>query len=478
MAERPDSVLLAAAVELVSDVVSPDHADPESLLVGIADLNGLGELTGSPRSVSDSRSRLGRLNRFARDDLLVSGTRSSEPKVWLADRAGYCTTSLTVLRPSGRLDPRYLLWWLRARGASEATRRLELGKEWIELPAKHRDVEFAVLVLDQLDTVIRLRRRALATAQLLAPAMYQERLGDPLDEDGVWPMVRLSDVIRKLETGWSPKCADRPAREHEWGVIKVSAVSTGRFRSEQNKALPQSIKPREELELEGGDLLMVRSNSSSLVGATAIVTDGRPGLLLTDKVWRLHIDPALDPHFLKALLSHPTVRQRLSRIATGSLTSMQNLTQAKVLDLRVALPPASIQSKHVDDLVALEDIEQAQLEQVAQLDELLDAVLGIVFSSTAPAALDEIVLERRALFDELAPLHQAIWKTLAGSERALSMPELNRRLRRPSTNIQPGVDHLRRALHLLTTVGVATQFEDSRSYRWSQAAPHDLDGSS
>jgi hypothetical protein len=306
--------------------------------------------------------------------------------------------------------------------------------------------------------------------------MFEERFGDPLGEGGVWPTVRLGDVIKKLETGWSPKCADRPARDGEWGVIKVSAVSLGRFRAEENKALPHSTKPREELELRKGDLLMVRSNSRSLVGATAIVTEDYPRLLLTDKVWRLRLDRNLDPHFLMALLSHTRVRQQLSRMATGNIASMQNLTQAKVLDLRVALPPVGAQAEHIADVTLLDCTEQAQLEQVAQLDELLGAMLGIAFSSQEPDTLSEIVIER-ALFHELSPLHQAIWKTLVSADKRLTMPELSRRLG-AHTDPAPGVDRLRRALHLLTAVGVATQSEDSRSYWWSEALSYELGGSS
>ncbi len=302
--------------------------------------------------------------------------------------------------------------------------------------------------------------------------MFQERLGDPLAERSVWPTVRLGDVVTKLEAGWSPKCANRPSRDGEWGVIKVSAVSSGQFRAGENKALPQSTKPREELGLRAGDLLMVRSNTPSLVGTTVIVAEDHPHLLLTDKVWRLHIDSALDPYFLKALLSYPTVRHRLSRMATGNLASMQNLTQAKVLDLRVALPSAGAQAEHIVGLELVDRVERSQLEQLARLEEMLSAVLLTAFTRLERDTLSEIVIERE-LFRELSPLHQAIWRTLVSADGALTLPELSRRLG-ASMDMAPGVDRLRRALHLLTAVGVATQVEDSSFHLWSEALPYDL----
>jgi hypothetical protein len=62
-----------------------------------------------------------------------------------------------------------------------------------------------------------------------------------------WPVVRLGDVIADLENGWSPKCLDRPAQPGEWGVLKVSAASAGRYRGGENKALPASLQPRPRL---------------------------------------------------------------------------------------------------------------------------------------------------------------------------------------------------------------------------------------
>ncbi|MDT8854994.1 hypothetical protein RNZ50_08170 [Paracoccaceae bacterium Fryx2] len=75
----------------------------------------------------------------------------------------------------------------------------------------------------------------------------------------LWPTVRLGDVIADLENGWSPQCLDRPAEPGEWGVLKVSAVSTGSYRMGENKALPVPLKPRPKLEVRAGDVLITRA---------------------------------------------------------------------------------------------------------------------------------------------------------------------------------------------------------------------------
>jgi type I restriction enzyme, S subunit len=50
-------------------------------------------------------------------------------------------------------------------------------------------------------------------------------------------MVALSEIIGKLEAGVSVTAEGRPARINEQGVLKVSAVTGGIFRPEENKVV-------------------------------------------------------------------------------------------------------------------------------------------------------------------------------------------------------------------------------------------------
>ncbi len=467
------SVPLAQVVEPVAEIVSAEQVEPNSTLVTTADLVGFGELIGSPRRIADSR-RVNRLIGFRSGDLLVATTRSAEAKVWLANCEGYCTAgSLAVLRPNGRLNSRYLLWWLRARRARLVGGRLELKRERVGLPEQKREVESVVRLLDQLETVTVLRRRTCEMVGGLEPAMFQGRFGHPLSfESRSRTTVTLKDVS-ELETGWSPQCSDRPARADEWGVIKVSAVSSGRFRPEENKALPLGVRPREELGLRKGDLLMVRSNTRDLVGATALVTENYPQLLFSDKVWRLRPESAgvFDSRFLKALLSHPATRRHLSGMATGGLASMQNLTKAKVEKLSVISPDLGLQLAYVADLELVEHTERALHQQAAQLDRLLHEVLATVFPASEPQTDEAELIIERALFAELSSLQQSAWRALVGAEGALTMTELSHRVAHELGALE--LDRLRRALDLLTAAGVAVRSDEGLLRRWSEAERYD-----
>ena len=156
-----------------------------------------------------------------------------------------------------------------------------------------------------------------------------------------YPTVQLRDVITDLENGWSPKCYDRPAEPNEWGVLKLGAVSFGVFNPKENKALPQHLKPRPHLEVKPGQLLISRANITRLVGATALISETRPKLMLCDKIFRFVTrQPApVDVAFLKEILRISDVRRQIEANVTGTSPTMKNVSKPALMGLTFPLPP-------------------------------------------------------------------------------------------------------------------------------------------
>lgn len=155
-----------------------------------------------------------------------------------------------------------------------------------------------------------------------------------------WAVERLRFSLRGIEQGWSPLCDRIPAGEGEWGVLKVGAVNGPEFDPRENKALPAGDAPREQYEIRRGDLLVSRANTLGLLGSAALVGRVRPRLLLCDKLYRLHLrEERLLPAMLLHVLRSRLARVQMERQATGTSSSMQNISQAAIRNLRIAVPP-------------------------------------------------------------------------------------------------------------------------------------------
>jgi len=150
--------------------------------------------------------------------------------------------------------------------------------------------------------------------------------------------VPLSELVLRIEAGRSFGGAAPPAEPDEWGVIKVSAMTWGAFKPEENKRVPtEAANPR--YEIRANDLLLSRANTSDYVGASVLVGTGvRPKLLLSDKSLRVVPADGVDPRWLQFTLASPPVRSQISARATGTKDSMRNISQASLLQVRVPRP--------------------------------------------------------------------------------------------------------------------------------------------
>lgn len=169
-----------------------------------------------------------------------------------------------------------------------------------------------------------------------------------------WLATTLSEFLDAFEAGRNLRAEGRPAGDGEYGVLKISAVTWGAFRPEENKALLPEDKPRPHEVVRQGDLLISRANTSELVGAVVLVDQDHPRLMLPDKVLRLRLKPGtIDPHFALHALRTAAVRAHFRANATGTSDSMRNLAQPKISAAPIAVAPVSEQRRIVEKVEEL-----------------------------------------------------------------------------------------------------------------------------
>jgi type I restriction enzyme S subunit len=236
--------------------------------------------------------------------------------------------------------------------------------------------ELAALTEEARELRVKAREEAVALQKSMLQRVFSEKFGSPDD----WPT--LSRIVGRIENGWSPACLPFPADEGEWGVLKVGAVSTGQFVPSENKTLPPDLEPRPEFEIRHNDFLFSRANTKELVGACTIVRNPPKRLLLCDKIFRFIFKPdaQVDKLYLNFALKSPPLREQIEAAASGTSSSMKNISKAKVMRLRVPLPTINQQCRivayldrlqaQVDELIATQDATQAELE--ALLPSVLD----------------------------------------------------------------------------------------------------------
>ncbi|MEZ8294954.1 restriction endonuclease subunit S [Vibrio splendidus] len=181
----------------------------------------------------------------------------------------------------------------------------------------------------------------------LAQSVFIDMFGDPVTNPKGWDKAPLSAIIEEFLGGKSLVAADNQNTEYKNRVLKISAVTSGEFKSKESKPLPNDYEPQVEHFVKTGDLLFSRANTTELVGATTMVFDQHTGLVLPDKLWRFvwKDEKSLSPVFIWQQLCEAGVRKEISKLSSGSGGSMKNISKGKLNTLQIVLPPLELQQK-------------------------------------------------------------------------------------------------------------------------------------
>ncbi|MCP5426031.1 MAG: restriction endonuclease subunit S [Gammaproteobacteria bacterium] len=222
-----------------------------------------------------------------------------------------------------------------------------------------------------------------------------------------WRWIRFDDLLRNSESGWSPKCDAEPRKPGEWGVLKVSAVTWGEFRPQENKRLPPSLEPRPEAEVKPGDFLLSRANTAELVARSVVVPDDVPEkLLMSDKIIRLNFADPERKAWANLVNNSLYARDYYRRNATGTSASMRNVSRQVIHGLPIPLPPKPAQQATLEKLTRLQRWYNLLEQQLRDARKLAERVATAAVSSLTGIAIEQEEAPVKASKTELfAPLH-------------------------------------------------------------------------
>ena len=284
------------------------------------------------------------------------------------------STGFAVLRAGAKSCPGFIKHLIFSESVASQVRRLETGSNYPavnesdlkEVLVPHpEDAEQARIaeVLDTLDLEIQKTEQVINKCMRLRQGLLQDCLTLGINENGelrtsylesfssspigpipsTWRARQVGSLLQSIEQGWSPDCAAEPAEAGAWGALKTTAVVWDGYQDCENKALPSHLRPRPELEVRFGDVLMTRGGPNSRVGVVARVETTQGQLMLSDKIYRLVPTAEIRNAYLVLALSGARTQRHLSRLKTGLAESQTNISQAIVRALWIPLPPVEEQ---------------------------------------------------------------------------------------------------------------------------------------
>lgn len=328
--------------------------------------------------------------RFDERHVLYGKLRPYLNKVALPTEPGKCSTEIIPLLPSSQCDRQYLSYFLRAPSTVQQIVERSAGARMpradmdfvLSLPIPLPGLAEQRLIVDLIsraEGIVRLRLQAQQKAAALIPAIFVDMFGDPATNPKGWPMRTVRELVARFEGGKNLQAASEGSTDFR--ILKVSAVTSGEYIEAESKPTPDDYEPPANHIVREGDMLFSRANTEELVGATAVVRSTNGRTLLPDKLWRFVWAEPVEQAFMLALFQSAHVRQELGKLSSGTSASMRNISQAKLFELRLPVPPLAQQSAFARRAEALVSIQAQQALALAKATATFDALLARAFST-------------------------------------------------------------------------------------------------
>ncbi|WP_366941315.1 restriction endonuclease subunit S [uncultured Microbacterium sp.] len=169
-----------------------------------------------------------------------------------------------------------------------------------------------------------------------------------------WTRSTLDSAISRIQAGFSAPGETRPIQKGEAGVLRTGAVLGGRFDASAHKVVTQRVTDL-KVPVRHNTVLLGRKNSAEMVGAAVFIDQDHPRLYLSDLIWELTPSTRADAEWLAYALQNASMSSRIRLAATGTQSTMKNLSRSDFVRLPVDLPPLPEQRKIAEILRTWDD---------------------------------------------------------------------------------------------------------------------------
>lgn len=167
--------------------------------------------------------------------------------------------------------------------------------------------------------------------------------------------IPLGRHITSIESGTSVNSIMGTADNDSIGVLSTSCVYGNNFDLSQNKRVAPSDYGRVSCPVKKNTLIISRMNAPSLVGACGFSEKDDTRVYLPDRLWQVRFDNVLMPEYAWRYLSTKRIKSWFATIATGTSSSMKNITKPQLKSIQIPFPSLEKQAETVRRIKTLCD---------------------------------------------------------------------------------------------------------------------------
>jgi type I restriction enzyme S subunit len=317
-------------------------------------------------------------------DILIAWDGANAGKVGSGISGMIGSTIAKITVNSEDVSSKYLYWFLSSKFELIKSKRTgatiphvngsELRSMKVPLPPLHIQEQIAD-TLDKADALRRKDQELLQKYDELAQSIFYDMFGDPVRNERGWDKCTIRDIVTDVKYG-----TPSPAEEYgAYPYLRMNNITYGgKLDLTDLKYISVSEKDYQKFGTQKGDLLFNRTNSKDLVGKTTVVDTCHP-MVIAGYLIRVRFSEKANPWYISSYLNSDHGKSTLKALCK-SIIGMANINAQELQDIKILLPPKTLQEDFYKKLKALHKQTSVVQNSSVLSERLTDLNLSRFFS--------------------------------------------------------------------------------------------------
>ena len=309
-------------------------------------------------------------------DLLISWSASLGAYIWHGGNAFLNQHIFKVAFDKTDIDKFFLKYAVTSKLAAMAeqvhgaTMKHIVKKDFdnTQIPYPPLSTQLAIVSeLDKINELIRLKKEQLKDFGNLAQSLFYEMFGDPVENEKGWEVKKIGDLAL-VKTGPFGSMLHKEDYICD-GIPLVNPVHMKDFKIVPDLDFTISKEKASELEnylLKSNDVVFARRGD---IGRCAIVSEAEQGFICGTGSLFVRFSKEIESIFIMYIIRCDSFSKHLISKAKGA--TMLNINSNTIADLRIPLPPLSLQRLFAQRIEQIEREKSEVQKSIQDLETLL-----------------------------------------------------------------------------------------------------------
>lgn len=358
---------------------TPDRKNPEyfggnNVWVSIRDL-GDKEIADSNEHITDLAASNSNIRKVKKGTVIMS-FKLTVGKCGIAATDLYTNEAIMAFntKESFNINSSFLYYYLQCYhwvGSNKAVMGITLNKatiskQYISIPPLSTQLAI-VSELDKINELIRLKKEQLKDFDNLAQSLFYEMFGDPVENEKGWEVKKIGDLAL-VKTGPFGSMLHKEDYICDGNPL-VNPVHMKDFKIVPDLDFTISNEKASELEnylLKSNDVVFARRGD---IGRCAIVSEAEQGFICGTGSLFVRFSKEIESIFIMYIIRCDSFSKHLISKAKGA--TMLNINSNTIADLRIPLPPLSLQRLFAQRIEQIEREKSEVQKSIQDLETLL-----------------------------------------------------------------------------------------------------------